>query len=415
MTLPESRPFGVDLTFLVSREGIVTLSADLGLAPMDRLRAPDPAPGGKFRRTMRPADHGPGLMDTMSDWAEVEMAAKAKDAVALLGIARRLAADAFLRQAADASAGCKAVIASETEVPAIPGGMAAIDAFTRVSRGCLDQVSANAQLLRRSGNAEALHQCRVGLRRLRAALTAFRQILPREDLERWKSETKWLAGELDAARELDAFIEYVSGSTNAPIQGDPVLAAFGARLILAKAMAYDAAVAAVDSPRFAALVLDFTKWVEAAPWPRDDDPKAARRAKGDASVLAARALKRLDGRLRKAGKHLGKLDSAGRHEVRIKAKKLRYAAEFFSETFGKSARKRHKKFIAPLTGLLNILGELNDMATTGPCARAVVGRSADLAFRAGEIVGRRKGDEPRLLARAVRAYEQCSDAKRFWA
>ena len=427
MTPHENFALEAALTFLVSQDGIVTLSAGLDLAPLEEQRSARGGLGTKRQSVPPLVDRETGSVEATFDpgapfigsfgdlIVEVEMAANAKDVAALVSVARRLAAAAFLRQASGGKAGRKAAIAPKAGDSAIPGDTGAIDAFSRVSRACLDQVSANALLLRRSGDAEALHQCRVGLRRLRAALTTFRQILPRKDLDRWKAEAKWLAGELDAARELDAFIDHVACPTSGPILADPQLTAFGERLVLARAISYEAAVTAVRSPRFAALVMDFTEWVEAAPWPREDDPKAARRGKGDASVLAAQALERLHGRLRKAGQHLEKLDPAGRHEVRIKAKTLHYAAEFFSETFGKSSRKRHEKFITSLKGLLSALGELNDMATAGPCARAVVGRSAELAFCAGEIVGRRNSYEPRLLAGAVRAYRQWSRVGPFWA
>jgi CHAD domain-containing protein len=35
----------------------------------------------------------------------------------------------------------------------------------------------------------------------------------------------------------------------------------------------------------------------------------------------------------KSGKHLGRLDPRRRHNLRIQAKKLRYAAEFFAPAF----------------------------------------------------------------------------------
>lgn len=82
--------------------------------------------------------------------------------------------------------------------------------------------------------------------------------------------------------------------------------------------------------------------------------------------------------------------SCGRHEVRIKTKKLRYTTELFSKTFGKNAEKRHSKFTSSLTRLQNVLGELNDMATARQCALAVAGRNAELAFRAGQVVGARR-------------------------
>lgn len=405
---PQANPsLEIALTFLVSQDGIATLSAGLDLAPLDERR-----PAAPVEATF---DRGAWAIGTVDDPVEmVERTANTKDVAALVGVARRLAADAFQRQVTGEKTRRQAASA-KAEVAAIPGRMAAFDAFVLVSRGCLDQVSTNARLLCQGGDAEALHQCRVGLRRLRAALTTFRRILPPDDLDRWQLETRWLAGALDAARELDAFIGHVARSTKAPVQGDPVLAAFGERLVLARAIACDAAVAAIQSPRFTALVLNFTDWLEAGSWTADDDREAAALGKGHVSILAALSLERLRGQVHKDGKHLRTLDPAGRHAVRIKAKKLRYAAEFFSETFGKDARKQHVKFIEPLTELLDALGELNDMATAGSCARAVVGGNAELAFRAGEIVGRRDSEEPRLLAGAVRAHRHWSAAQPFWA
>jgi len=368
MTLSEGRPFEVETTFLVSREGVATVRVD------------------RFRPE---AIHG------------LEIEPLAGEGLVLSGLVRRLAADAFRRLT---PAGSSAHAPPDVD---IPGHLAAGEAFARAARSCQTQMSANAQLLRSGSHREALHQLRVGVRRLRAAFAAFEPMLPGDALGRWKTETKWLAGELDTARDLDVFTEHLSASTTADERGDPVLAAFGERLILAQAMAYDRALAAVESKRFAAFMLDVSAWVEAAPWSSDDDVVS--------SVLAARALKRLHRQLRKAGGQLAALDPAGRHQVRIKAKKLRYAAEFFGNTFGRNARKRHAQFIASLARLQDALGELNDRTSARQCALAVAGRHAELAFRAGQLIGARSRDEPRLLARAVRAYERWSHARRFWA
>ena len=111
---------------------------------------------------------------------------------------------------------------------------------------------------------------------------------------------------------------------------------------------------------------------------------------------------------------LDTLDRVGRHEVRIKAKKLRYAGEFFSKSFGKGARNQRLKFIASLAALQDALGDLNDMATARRSALAVAGRSPELCFRAGLVIGGRDRDEPRLLAKAVQAYRRWTEAKPFW-
>jgi CHAD domain-containing protein len=435
MMLPDSGPFEMETTFLVSSEGVVTVSVDLFLSRTMGMHQPRPVFRARTRRAMRPLDKGPGgpveIGFDRGEWAlgalgktikEVEVTSETVDVGALFGVVRRLTADAFLGHILDGTSGREhrkaghvGWSAHEAQVAEIPGDLAADEGFARVARSCLTQMSANAQLLRSSSNREALHQLRVGIRRLRAGFATFGSILPRDTLNRWKSETKWFAGELDTARNLDVFIEYVAGSVKSDAHGDPMLAEFGERLIFARAMAYDVALAAVDSKRVSLFLLEINEWNKLAPRRITDDAAMAILRDGDASILAAQALKHLHRQLRNTGQHLAALDPAGRHEVRIKAKKLRYATEFFSETFGKTARKRHSKFVSTLTKLQNALGELNDIATARHCALSVAGHNAGLAFRAGQIVGSRSRDEPRLLAKAVRAYAQWSDTKGFWA
>ena len=54
-----------------------------------------------------------------------------------------------------------------------------------------------------------------------------------------------------------------------------------------------------------------------------------------------------------------KLDQPGRHRLRIQAKKLRYAAEFFATVFfGKGASKLRKAFLSALEDMQDCLGEL---------------------------------------------------------
>ena len=56
-----------------------------------------------------------------------------------------------------------------------------------------------------AGKAEALHQMRIGLRRLRAAIALFAEIVADEKMETIKGELKWITQQLGPARELDVF------------------------------------------------------------------------------------------------------------------------------------------------------------------------------------------------------------------
>ena len=58
-----------------------------------------------------------------------------------------------------------------------------------------------------SGDSEAVHQIRVALRRMRAAISLFADMLSDPQTQEMKAEFKWIGGELAPARELDVFIK----------------------------------------------------------------------------------------------------------------------------------------------------------------------------------------------------------------
>ena len=80
------------------------------------------------------------------------------------------------------------------------------DAFRVIARSTLRHITTNADPVRNM-DSEGVHQMRVGLRRLRAAISLFDDILPRASTGRIKAELKWLTGELAPAREIDVFLK----------------------------------------------------------------------------------------------------------------------------------------------------------------------------------------------------------------
>jgi inorganic triphosphatase YgiF len=77
-------------------------------------------------------------------------------------------------------------------------------ALQRIGLACLDHVSSNKAAVL-AGVEDGIHQMRVGVRRLRAMLSAFGKLLPANQ-RRWASEElRWLADALGPARNLDVF------------------------------------------------------------------------------------------------------------------------------------------------------------------------------------------------------------------
>ena len=94
--------------------------------------------------------------------------------------------------------------------------------------------------------------------------------------------------------------------------------------------------------------------------------------------------------------------------MRIAAKKLRYAAEFFEPLY-KAHAKRHRRFITAMSGLQDELGSLNDLATA-PDMLSALGLS--------DVVGAEDlfsaDDKAKLLHQAAEAHDTLVETKRFW-
>jgi triphosphatase len=286
-------------------------------------------------------------------------------------------------------------------------------AFRRVVRSCLAQVAANTELFGRIRSPEALHQSRVGLRRLRAALRAFQTIVDDGLFPHIEAEIRWLAGEFDEARDLDVFIQSAFRPAELLNLNRDALAAYGKRLLRAQAAAYDRAVAAIESARFSTLLLDTSEWVQLGPWTSPEAPLRSERRAMPTSEFGPAALDELLHTVRKAAKHLRHTGAEGRHELRIKTKKLRYACEFFGGAFDESKRKR--KFMSALKGVLDDLGALNDIAVAGQIGiGAARNQPVEIAFVAGQVVGARQAAQAALTAGADRGLKNLRTLKPFW-
>lgn len=349
---------------------------------------------------------------------ELELELKEGPPEALFALARRLSADVALAPLFESKAERGWRLAHKAEhaprfavADPLPRALTAEEALRRTALAALGQVSANAELLRRVRRPEALHQMRVGLRRLRAALSVFAPLLG-EDAAAVGAELKWLARETDAARDLDVFIREVfhPAALETP---DPDLAPLGLRLLAARSQAYRRVMAAIDSPRYAALMLETLAWIETGPWRRDPDPVRTWRRARPVADFAAEALERLNRRVRRGGDRLDRLDAAGRHTLRIRVKRLRYAAEFFGGLFGRP--RREKRFLQALAAVQDAFGALNDLTVARDRIPAEARLTApEIAFAAGRLIGRRERNAAALRAASDRAFARLADARPFW-
>jgi inorganic triphosphatase YgiF len=361
---------------------------------------------------------------------QLELELKHGQAQELFALARALARKVPLQLASKSKGGLGyALIDKEKPQPAKAGPIAlAADAdwataFQVIARACLYQLIANKAALH-GGDLEALHQMRIALRRLRTAISLFSDMLEGPQTAAMKSSLKRLTAQLGPARELDVFVKRVVRRVEEPGAGGTGTGMVAKEFRERRAQALTAAENVTASALFRRLMLDVVAWIESGDW-TCNGKNLTREC--PTAVAAAAELKRRTRKIRKQGKHLAGLDPRRRHKLRVRAKKLRYACEFFADAFpGKKRSRRRTGFAGKLKKLQGALGDLNDIvvhqelaeqAATAPGAAAGRHRRrrTKKAFAAGRLAGREEARFASAMSDAERAYAAFARAKPFWS
>jgi triphosphatase len=278
------------------------------------------------------------------------------------------------------------------------------DAFDVVAYSTLRHFSANADGVR-SLDSEAVHQMRVGLRRLRAAISLFKTVLPGQSTAKIKTELKWLTNELAPAREIDVLIRerirplrHLSGPARGP---RAVEREFAGR----REKAFRQASKSLETERYRELPLEILEWLETRRVGNREESQVP------ISEFVGNLLRRRLRKVKKESRHIDNMASPERHKLRIKIKKLRYAAGFFESLYSDAGRKELARFSARLKKLQDALGALNDfvahreMATDAAMNAPPENRRAR-AFASGVMIGQEL-EAGKALMKTVRQEFDC--------
>ena len=289
-------------------------------------------------------------------------------------------------------------------------------AFQAVGRSALHHIAANEPAVL-AGLPDGVHQMRVGVRRLRAAIWVFSDLLRCQQTETIKQDLKWLAGKLGPVRDLDVFL---STKVKRLAAADPPIAGLTdlvGELEYRRAVAAEAAKAAIASSRYRFLIFNALEWIEDGIWLKRRSMRRDQRVKPFAADLFARRISRA----KKRAKGIRGLSVKKRHKLRIAMKKLRYSIYFFESLFeGRAAAKELSRYKVSLARLQDSLGALNDIAVHQKMVarlRTDIGdkKSHPVAFAAGAVFGTERSETEQLLAAAEKAARQLRRAKQFWA
>jgi triphosphatase len=212
------------------------------------------------------------------------------------------------------------------------------------------QLLKNEEAVFDGANIEGVHQSRVAVRRTRAALSAFRSILPDETRKRLNKPLRRHQLALGPARDWDVFLDEVL----LPLQrgkGDRKFSAFVKRAEEARRLGYARAHREMRSSRFGRLQLELVRFPFLPP---PDGVMPTTREFASTLLDERLAAVRLA-----AGEHPSKLEELALHAFRIDIKKLRYAIDFFRSIYPKEALSPWRSVGKSLQ---DCLGGLNDAA-----------------------------------------------------
>lgn len=234
-------------------------------------------------------------------------------------------------------------------------------------------------VMRLDADPEGVHQARVASRRLRSDLRTFRATLDPEWVEPLREELRWLGTVLGEARDADVLLARLRGRTEMiPPTEAPGVAQVIEALQQRRKEAHTTLIASISTDRYVVLL---DRLVEAARRPVVVPDKDVPVKEIVADLLEG-PWRHLRGAVKQAGKRPGDVEL---HTVRIRAKRMRYAADTVAPILGKPARR----FADEAADLQATLGEHNDAVIAGSWLRtwAAVRRSGDAAFAAGMLAG----------------------------
>jgi CHAD domain-containing protein len=295
----------------------------------------------------------------------------------------------------------------------IEPGMTVAEAMQAIGRACIARFADQARTVREVRAPESVHQARVATRRLRAGMSLFKPVLGDPETRRVNSDLWTLAAELGKARDLDVMLKRLRElHFTRDVEMHPLLEAFERRRVAA----YDEIIVALEPAKLDPVVSETTAWIEEGDWLNGADKAREKLRCVDVEDFASRELGRRTRSLRKRCRKLDRLDDHHRHLVRIKAKKVRYGAEFFAPlAHGRDRKRAARVFIDTLRPLQDCLGGLNDIVTSGQMLRDA-GREepkGEVGFAAGAAADEIERTQTHLLRRAERAAADFAKAKFF--
>jgi inorganic triphosphatase YgiF len=353
--------------------------------------------------------------DRTAEFREAELELLRGEVSALYDLAKKLLPDGGLHLStlSKADRGYLLVETGLIDPPLIPRnardvsldeGQTVESAARDVLAECLDQISANVLATCQLDDPEGPHQLRVGLRRLRTALSLFRPIIGCPALEVLRDEARWLGQEVGVVRDLDVALSDIVAPEMEHQPDEPGFGALREAIETRRQERRTNLCGLLRGARVQTFLIELSRFIETRAWLCQQDYTQTARLAQHLGVHARGALGKRWRKVRTRAKHIEILDVADRHDLRKELKKLRYAIEFLGPIY---PQKKVRRLVKSLKRLQEVFGALNDLAMAeqlfmGPDAPCRDNPAAQRAI--GRVLG----------ARALRSEEDWTRARELW-
>lgn len=260
----------------------------------------------------------------------------------------------------------------------------------------------------------SVHQMRVGLRRLRAALKIFSKSFPEAGFAIFAERAKVLATGLGAARDCDAFYQLAFGEALAHPKRPSDADILKDGLDQLRSEFYAKASELIETEANLTFILDLQSFILQRAWRINGTDAHFAFLSQPAEDYASITLDLLMQRVRKRGKNLLQRSDEERHEFRIALKNLRYNAVLFGGLYGSG--KARKSWLSDLAELQEILVLQNDLANAQMMLERIQQyTSLDFSGSAGFVLGWHAHHSAEADKKLERTWKKLKTHKVFWS
>lgn len=353
-----------------------------------------------------------------SQFREVELELKSGEPSALFALAEQLTSGETLRFS-DWSKAERGFRLRGGQFDAVPDPQAYVapdlsqrltstEAFSLQLRSCSRQIAHNWKVVLDSDAIEGPHQLRIGLRRLRSILRAYKAVADGKRLCRLDRMAKRLSAIAGRLRDADVVVEEIVSVPEMPDGAE--LAGLRKLLEVERENIRSDIRAQLAGDEMMRLLLKLGAVIE-SPKKQIRKKKARNRP---VKQIATAALQKSWSDVEKKGRSITRLTIEQRHSLRKSLKALRYQIDAFASLY---PTRKVRSFCKKLKVLQDAFGYLNDVATAERMAGLIPADHADkpeVQWAAGFVLGWHTARSQIAWRQARHDWQDLEQSRKFW-